>query len=117
MKLPPISPSPAPKRPCGTGGCVMKWSELSEGMSVPDAKDVAAEFVRLCGGPRGFAKYLFDQAMLPTTSAHTKTKIFDLVLTFMRPESKDPNEGLGMLSEADLDLAVSSLVNPQKNGA
>jgi len=87
----------------------MKWSDLSEGMSVPDAKDVAAEFVRLCGGPRGFAKYLFDQAMLPTTSAHTKTKIFDLVLTFMRPESRDPNEGLGMLSEADLDLAVQSL--------
>ena len=87
------------------------WKTLNEGLSVPDAKDVAREFVRLCGGPAEFAKYLFDQAMMPTTSAHTKMKIFNMVLSFMKPEDDDGADDLGMLSEEDLDQSLKSVVD------
>lgn len=69
----------------------------------PDVKEIAYQFIHFAGGPKAFAKVLYQNFKNSKSTPYIKSQIMNLMLTTLKhANEKDPLPDLGQLSEEDL---------------
>ena len=76
-----------------------------------DIHDLACEWMNLCGGPKGFAKIMFDELTgLPPGSAG-RVRLLDIGARLWTIATNPHSGGdLGFMTEADLERAAGNLM-------
>lgn len=82
------------------------------GMRAPDMAEFVAHFIEISGGPRVFAKLMFDEFRNAKEGSLARIRVMDLVLHGMKfaNQMQPPIQDVAEMSEADLTRELQDVL-------
>ena len=93
---------------------------MLETVTIPDPSEIVNEFIDCCGGPRGFAKELWNLAHMVDIPPAVKARVFEMILRLMSRLEMEETKPVGTMSDEELtgnfrDL-IDAFLDEEKKG-